>query len=57
MCSHNASGHTQCDWARTMRVGTHNASGHGISCQAVCTPIIGKHTSACEAKQISPPIV
>ena len=31
---------------------THNASGHGIGCQAVCTPhIIDKHTSACEAKQ------
>ena len=34
----------------------HNASGHGIGCQAVRTPYIfnDKHTSAREAIQISP---
>ena len=31
----------------------HNASGHGIGCQAAHTPYIysDKHTSACEAMQ------
>ena len=34
----------------------HNASGHGISCQAVRTLYIyEKHTSAREAIKISPP--
>ena len=38
----------------------HNASGHGIGCQAIRTPYIlyiysDTHTSACEAIKISPP--
>ena len=36
----------------------YNSSGHGIGCQAVRTPyIIDKHTSVCEAEQMSPPNV
>ena len=37
----------------------HGVSGHGIGCQAIRTPHIfiysDKHTSTCEAIQISPP--
>ena len=38
---------------------THNASGHGIGCQAVCTPYIHTHIvtniQAREEIKISPP--
>ena len=35
---------------------THNASGHSIGCQAVCTHIYSdKHTNAREEIKISPP--